>query len=295
MIMPRMTIPSRPLVRFAPSPNGFLHLGHAYSALLNARLAAASSGDILLRMEDLDTERCTPAFATAIETDLAWLGLVWTQPVRHQSRHLPIYEAALDRLAARDLLYPCFCSRGDIAGAIEGRTGWPLDPDGSPLYPGTCRHLDAAKVARRRADQQPFCLRLDGAAAREAVRDDLGWTEYREGSVPFVHVAAPELWGDAVLRRKAIPASYHLAVVVDDALQGITDVIRGEDLLEATGLHRLLQELLGLPAPSYRHHALVRDAEGHKLSKSRGSPSLRDLRQMGASPTDLIETLGLSI
>ena len=274
----------RPVFRFAPSPNGLLHLGHAYSALLNQHLAMKSGGDLLLRIEDIDVARCTPTFEAAIGTDLAWLGLRWREPIRRQSAHFALYGAVLDRLAARDLVYPCFCTRGDIARALAGKARWPRDPDGSPLYPRTCRTLVASERERRIIAGHPFCLRLDHVVAAAAVGGGrLTWTEYREGASPALCPVLPRVWGDAVLRRKDIPASYHLAVVVDDAVQAVTDVVRGEDLWPATSLHRLLQALLGYPEPAYHHHVLVRDDTGQKLSKSRGSESLARLRDAGVT------------
>lgn len=273
--------------RFAPSPNGPLHLGHAYSALRNAVVAERLGGRFLLRIEDIDTARCSPVFEAGIEADLAWLGLSWERPVRRQSQHGAAYGAALDRLHDDDLLFPCFCTRGDIARATAGRTDWPRDPDGAPLYPGTCRALPERERARRIADGQPHALRLDAAAAAARLPGALTWIECGEGDRPLLHEASAERWGDAVLRRKDLPGSYHVAVVVDDAAQNITDVVRGADLLEATSLHRLLQTLLGLPAPRYHHHRLVLDREGGKLSKSRGAPALADLRASGVSPGDV--------
>ncbi len=273
---------TRPTFRFAPTPNGGLHLGHAYSALVNARLAAEAGGRLLVRLEDIDRARCTPALAAAVLADLAWLGLAWEEPVRRQSEHEADYRAALDDLGARGLTFPCFCTRGGIARALGPAP--PRDPDGAPLYPGTCRILPEAERARRVATGEPHALRLDMGAALRLVAGPFGWREWREGRVPEACPARPEVWGDVVLRRKDAPAGYHLAVVVDDALQGVTDVARGADLFAATGLHRLLQVLLGLPAPDYRHHRLVLDAGGDKLAKSRGSPTLASLRAAGLSP-----------
>ncbi len=275
---------ARRVFRFAPSSNGYLHLGHAYSALVNFEMARATGGRMLLRIEDIDLERCRPEFERAIYTDLGWLGIGWEQPVRHQSEHFSDYRQALDRLAERGLTYPCFCSRGDILHAVSGIPDWPRDPDGSSLYPGTCKRLSQEERKRRLAAGLAAATRVDMAAALAAVGFPLGWREHRSGSVGQNTSAAPELWGDAVLARKDIPTSYHLSVVVDDALQDVTDVVRGEDLLAATSLHRLLQALLDLPAPSYHHHALLRDASGHKLSKSLRATPLRTLRQDGLTP-----------
>jgi glutamyl-Q tRNA(Asp) synthetase len=272
------------ILRFAPSTNGFLHIGHAYSALVNFEMARATGGKLLLRIEDIDLERCRPEFEHAVYADLGWLGLSWEQPVRRQSEHFPEYASALARLTAQGLTYPCFCTRGDIIHAVSNIPDWPRDPDGSPLYPGTCRHLSRAQRERRLAAGGSPATRIDMAAALREVGFPLGWREYRSTSVGRDVPASPELWGDAVLARKDIPTSYHLSVVVDDALQDITDVVRGEDLFAATSLHRLLQALLDLPAPSYHHHALLRDAAGHKLSKSLRATPLRALRQDGMTP-----------
>lgn len=284
--------------RFAPSPNGFLHLGHALSALLNHDLARASGGTLLLRLEDIDRERCREAFAAAILDDLGWLGVAWTGTPRRQSEHFPAYRSALDALAARRLVYPCFCTRGAVMAAsaakaaAEGRPR-PTDPDGAPLYPGTCRALPPEERARRIAEGWPAALRLDMAAALAASPEPLHWHEGGEGEDARSVVAEPAAWGDALVARRDVPTSYHVSVVVDDALQGVTDVVRGRDLFHATGLHRLLQDLLGLPAPRYHHHRLVLDAAGHKLSKSRGAPALRDLRREGLAPADIRRRLGL--
>jgi len=273
--------------RFAPSPNGFLHIGHAASALLNADLAAACGGRFLLRIEDIDRARATPAFEAAIYDDLAWLGLAWESPVRRQSEHFDAYAAALAALGAQGLLYPCACSRGDIARAASARADWPRDPDGGPHYPGTCRaNLRSAFGAADVRDclrTGGVALRLDMARAIERVGAGLSFVEHDAGRV----IAAPERWGDVVLARKDTPASYHIAVVVDDALHGVTDVVRGRDLYAATALHRLLQRLLELPEPRYRHHALLRDAAGDKLAKSRSGAPLRALRAQGATAQEI--------
>jgi glutamyl-Q tRNA(Asp) synthetase len=275
---------AHPVFRFAPSPNGRLHLGHAYSALLNARAAEAAAGRLLLRFEDIDPMRCKPEYERAIVADLAWLGLVFAAPPRRQSEHGADYAAALDQLASRGLAYPCFCSRGDIARAAAGAR----DPDGAPRYPGTCRRSSAARLAGR----QPAALRLDMARALALAPADLDWREYGEGTDETRVRAAPAAWGDFVLKRRDAPASYHLAVVVDDALQGVSDVMRGGDLYHATSAHRLLQQLLGLPAPLYRHHRLVRDAAGAKLSKSARATSLDALRRDGIGPGEVRAALG---
>ena len=274
-------------LRFAPSPNGPLHLGHAYSALRNAAVAQHGRGRLLLRMENIDLPRCPPANEAAIEADLAWLGLWWEQPVRRQSEHLALYGAALDRLAVRGLLYPCFCSRGDILRVIGDRPDWPRDPDGAPLYPGTCRHLGEKDRARRIAAGEGYSLRLHSIRAQAAVPIALKWAELLEGDTPHAVAARPADWGDPVLRRKDIPASYHIAVVIDDAEQGITDIVRGTDLYAATSLHRLLQALLGLPAPRYHHHRLIIGDDGRKLSKSHAAPALGALRRAGLAPSDI--------
>ncbi|WP_018259503.1 tRNA glutamyl-Q(34) synthetase GluQRS [Methylobacterium sp. WSM2598] len=278
---------SPPVFRFAPSPNGRLHLGHAYSALLNAALAARMRGRLILRIEDIDVTRCRPELAAATIEDLRWLGLPFEEPVRRQSAHFAEYAAALARLRARSLVYPCFCTRREVAGTSTGR-----DPDGAPLYPGTCRGRPDA--AARIAAGEPHAWRLDMVRARAACPEPLLVASFDpEGAVTH-REARPERWGDAVLARKDVPASYHLAVVHDDALQGVTHVVRGADLDAATDLHRLLQALLGLPAPLYHHHGLILDPEGGKLAKSRGSEPLASLRARGATPQGLRARLGLA-
>jgi glutamyl-Q tRNA(Asp) synthetase len=281
----------QPAFRFAPSPNGFLHLGHARSALLNATLARRLGGAFLLRIEDIDRERSLPVYVNAVEEDLGWLGMRWEQPVLRQSTRFHAYRAALDKLLGEGLLYPCFCSRTMIAEAVariaaEAGKPHPRDPDGAPHYPGTCRHL-VAKEAQARAATEPYALRLD---MRRAIKrfPNLQWREWDPERDKVTKIAAePEKWGDTVIMRKDTPASYHLAVVVDDAFQGITHIVRGEDLREATHLHRLLQALLGLPEPIYHHHALVLDGDGRKLSKSIASTAIRHLRQAGTRPEEI--------
>lgn len=292
-----------PTFRFAPSPNGYLHLGHACSALLNADLARAAGGRFLLRIEDIDTARCRPEYETAIYEDLAWLGLAWETPVRRQSGHFAEYRAALEKLDTMGVLYPAFESRAEILRLVAAREEagpWPRDPDGAPLYPGDAKHMSAAERAARIARGEPHVLRLDLAAALArlgAGAASLSWQERGGGPAGETGtvVVRPALWGDIVLARKDVPASYHLAVVIDDAAQGITEVVRGRDLFAATAVHRVLQALLGLPAPVYRHHRLILDADGHKLSKSTRATGLRELRAEGATPDDirrLIEPAG---
>ena len=288
-----MSAPTQPVFRFAPSPNGYLHLGHARSALLNHDLARASGGRFLLRIEDIDPLRSKPEFAAAIEEDLAWLGLQWERPVRVQSRHMADYAAALDVLDTRGLLYPCICTRGEILRAADARKNWPRDPDGAPHYSGVCRALAPDARARRVAAGAPYALRLDMAKALVGAPALAGWRETAADGKAQIIVANPALWGDVVLARKDVPVSYHLAVVVDDALQGVTHVVRGQDLYAATHLHRLLQYLLSLPAPQYRHHALILDDGGAKLAKSRLSKPLRQLRAEGASPDDIARLAAL--
>jgi len=288
--MPLDILATAPVLRFAPSPNGPLHLGHAYSALMNERVAAETGGRLILRIEDLDRARCKPQFEAAIVDDLAWLGLRFPAPWRRQSEHCDDYAAALARLDRQGLVYPCFCTRSEVARASAGA----CDPDGAPLYPRTCRALNPAEARARLARGDKAALRLDMERALAAASPHLSWTEYGEGAIPSERAAAPAVWGDVVLGGRDLPASYHLAVVVDDALQGVTDVVRGRDLLAATAVHRLLQGLLGCPAPRYRHHRLVLDRNGAKLSKSRQSESFAELREAGLSPGAVRAALGFA-
>ncbi len=281
-----------PVVRFAPSPNGYLHLGHAYSALRNYEFARRHGGRFLLRIEDIDIGRARPEFEAAIFDDLAWLGIEWDGPVRRQSDYFSDYAIALEKLAARGLIYPCVCTRAEIQIAVRGHSQWQRDPDGSPHYPGTCRGAVHAGLAYTMADR-PVSQRIDMSYAISLLQGPLGWCEFGEGNESRFVSAEPSSWGDAVVGRKDVPGSYHIAVVIDDALQGVTDVIRGMDLFEATSLHRLLQELLDLPAPNYRHHKLIEDEAGRKLSKSIGSMSLRELRSQGVTPEQIRARLGL--
>ena len=288
-----------PVFRFAPSPNGYLHLGHAFSALLNFEMARAAGGRFLLRIEDIDAARCRPEYEIAIYEDLAWLGIEWEAPVCRQSEHFDDDRTALARLAAQGLTFASFESRSEIAALVAARERpglvWPRDPDGAPLYPGDARALPEAERAGRIAAGAPYAIRLDMAAA-VARAGRLTWLETGagpDGETGTVTVA-PEAWGDVVLARKETPTSYHLAVVLDDARQGVTDVVRGQDLFWATSVHRLLQALLGLPAPAYHHHRLVRDSDGQKLAKSTRATALRELRARGATPADIRRMVGLA-
>jgi glutamyl-Q tRNA(Asp) synthetase len=278
----------QPILRFAPSPNGLLHLGHAFSALFTWRAAAQLGGTALLRIEDIDLARCKPEFAQAISDDLHWLGLDWPEPVWRQSERLPAYEEAAERLRSMGLLYPCFCSRAEIAANAKD-----TDPDGAPLYPGTCRHLSDAQIAARleRGDAVQYRLDMNRAVGMVGA---LSFTIVGPSVLdrPQIRFARPERWGDVVLQRKDVPASYHLSVVVDDAAQGITHVTRGRDMEAATDLHALLQFLLALPSPIYCFHKLILGEDGKKLSKSRGSPSLRDLREAGWTAETVRSELG---
>jgi glutamyl-Q tRNA(Asp) synthetase len=283
--------------RFAPSPNGYLHLGHAYSALVNDDMARQCNGRLLLRIEDIDAARCRPEYEAAIYEDLRWLGIAWQPEVRRQSEHFDDYQSAVSKLEASGLLYPSFESRSEIAALVAARDReghWPRDPDGVPLYPGRARKMLEAERERRRRDGEPFALRLamDAAVTRAGV---LTWTETGSGpqGQSGILAAAPQMWGDVVLARKEAPTSYHLAVALDDALQGVTDVVRGQDLFWSTAIHRLLQALLGLQEPVYHHHKLIVDAAGRKLSKSTLATSLRDLRSTGATPADIRRMVGL--
>jgi glutamyl-Q tRNA(Asp) synthetase len=285
------------ILRFAPSPNGFLHLGHAYSALLNYDMARELGGRLLLRIEDIDAGRCRPEYEAAIHEDLRWLGISWHEPVRRQSEHFDDYQAAIAKLQAQGLLYPSFESRSEIDALVADRDrlgAWPRDPDCVPIYPGRARKMPAAERARRLGGGEPFALRLamDAAVARAGV---LHWTETGAGpnGQTSIVTAAPQHWGDVVLARKDTPTSYHLAAALDDALQGISDVVRGQDLFWSTSIHRLLQALLGLPEPSYHHHRLILDTAGRKLSKSTEAESLRDMRAAGTTAQDIRRMVGL--
>ena len=265
------------VTRFAPSPTGYLHLGHAHSALVGWHRARAESGRFLLRIEDIDPARCRPEFETAILEDLGWLGIDWDGPVRRQSKHLDEYERALGRLRGLGLLYPCFCSRKDIAAAASA----PHGPEG-PVYPGTCRNQPADLVAERQERGDPYALRLDVARA-QAISGPLTFEDEREGVIE----ARPDTLGDVVLARRDAPASYHLCVTLDDHLQGVTLVTRGIDLFHASHIHRLLQAILDLNVPAYAHHLLLTNAAGERLSKRDGAMALRAMRQAGRSGAEV--------
>lgn len=286
----------QPLFRFAPSPNGHLHLGHAFSALLNAKMAAEIGGQMLLRIENIDLVRCTPDLEQAARDDLHWLGLRWPEPVRRQSEHFADYEAALARLRGMDLLYPAFLSRSEIASHIAQNTAngatWARDPDGAPHYPTEERHLSEAERSRAIAMGKSFAWRLNMDKALQLIDRPLDWQETGPFSPSGREIADPAQWGDVVLARKDTPTSYHLSVVLDDALQGISHVVRGRDLFQATAIHRLLQVLLDLPAPIYHHHALILNEDGNKLSKSRHDIALAQLRDEGASAADIRRRIG---
>lgn len=277
--------PAPPVYRFAPSPTGFLHLGHALSAGLNARLAAERHGRFLLRIEDIDPTRRKPEHVAGLFEDLRWLGLSWEEPVLFQSSRMAAYAAALETLQARGLVYPCFCSRRMLANRVAGLgPDHPRDPDGTPLYSGPCRTLSGAERAARIAAGEDHAWRLDMATAIAAAGGPLAYpVEDAEGRLT-IRQALPARWGDVVIARREMPASYHLAVTLDDAHQGVTHVVRGMDLAAATDIHRLLQGLFGLPVPIYRFHRLLMDADGQKLAKSRNAPALRDWRQAGLTP-----------
>lgn len=285
----------RPVLRFAPSPTGRLHLGHALSAMLNVEWARRLGGRLLIRIEDTDVARCRPELAAAILDDLAWLGIRSDGPILVQSEHFPVYGAAAARLSAMGLLYPCFATRQEIAQAAARGA---VDPDGAPVYPGLHRHLEPGEVARRKAAGEPFAMRLDMTKALVAAGHILRGSPltYRALDADMrAHevLAEPDRWGDVVIQRKDSPASYHLAVVVDDARQGITHVVRGRDLEAATDIHRLLQTLLGLPGPAYHHHRLISAPDGRKLSKRDGDTSLAALREAGCSPAAVRRMCGL--
>ncbi|VAW20597.1 Glutamyl-Q tRNA(Asp) synthetase [hydrothermal vent metagenome] len=284
-----MQTSSKPILRFAPSPNGFLHLGHAYSALFTAHWANQIGGQWRLRIEDIDKGRSRSEFIEAIYEDLSWLGLSWPEPVLMQSKRGAAYKRAANKLRKMDLLYPCFCTREQIRAHSNGV----CDPDGAPVYPGTCRHLSPREIKARLEAGDKAQYRLDSARAIEKT----GMLTFSVAGPtpadrPQIRYARPGRWGDVVVQRKDIATSYHLAVVVDDATEGITHITRGRDLEAATDIHVLLQFLLGFPSPLYTFHKLIVDNNEMKLSKSKGSPGLRDLREAGWSPKDIRNRLG---
>ncbi|MEP4704699.1 MAG: tRNA glutamyl-Q(34) synthetase GluQRS [Hyphomicrobiales bacterium] len=265
---------SKPHFRFAPSPNGALHLGHAYSALLNHGLAKKTGGNFSIRVEDIDTTRCTPALEAAMFDDLTWLRLEWQKPVMQQSKRFAIYQQALDKLIERELIYPAFMSRGEIKKHARVEPNWPHDPDGAPLYPGLEKNWDKPTCTEAIASGTPFAWRLD-----------------MEKALTLFPIEGAKDWGDVVLARKDTPTSYHLSVVIDDAAQNISHVVRGLDLKAATPVHLLLQNLLSLRSPCYFHHRLVLDEEGAKLSKSNKATDLKHLRDEGATLDDILERI----
>ncbi len=276
------------VTRFAPSPTGHLHLGHAYSALFAEQAARTEGGRFLLRIEDIDPVRCKPAFTSDLMEDLRWLGLRWEEPVRRQSQHLTDYQDALARLRSMGLLYPCFCTRREVTAEAAASGQAPhAGPDG-PIYPGTCRHLSSEDQEHLRNERAAPNWRLDMAKAT-ALAGPLVWHDLERGEV----VATPQDFGDVVLARRDVPTSYHLSVTVDDHLQGVTLVTRGEDLFRATDLHRLLQALLGYAVPDYHHHKLLVDASGHRYAKRDHAVTLRHLRSEGMTAEEVRRTIGL--
>lgn len=294
--MTRARTQAAPVYRFAPSPNGELHLGHAFSAILTHELALRSGGRFLLRIEDIDEQRAQAEFIKAIKHDLAWLGLKWEEPVRRQSDHFGTYRAALGKLERLGLLYPCFATRREISKMVEQSHASRCDPDGVPLYPGIYKNVTSEEINQRRASGEPFALRLDMAKAVDLLKTKGHWpvtfSEISTDGKRETITADPERWGDVVIARKDTPTSYHLSVVVDDAIQQITHITRGRDLMASTDIHRILQIFLELPQPAYHHHRLISDLDGKKLSKSTGSKSLRMLRDEGVNPEEIWQVLG---
>lgn len=292
----RFSTGEKAVFRFAPSPNGGLHLGHALSALLNHDLARLSGGRFLLRMEDIDQVRCKPEFEDAIYRDLEWLGLSWEQPVRRQSEHFDAYQEALDGLKSRGLVYPAFMTRGEIKAHVDDAEShnvhWPRDPDGSPHYPpfDRDRNDDDRNERIRRGDKHTWRLNMNRALAE--LKQPLTFKSFDDDRIE-IHPADPAKWGDVVLSRSDAPSSYHLSVTIDDSLQSVSHVVRGQDLLHATDIHRLLQVLLGLPEPVYHHHRLILGDDGRKLSKSLKDQSLTELRQKGFLRQDIRRLVGL--
>lgn len=285
--------------RFAPSPNGHLHLGHAYSALLNLKMARDSGGKCLLRIEDIDTQRCTPELELQMLKDLEWIGFEWDEEPRRQSLHFEEYREALNRLNSQKLLYPSFMSRSEIKKLIQSKEvtqgDWPRDPDGSPLYPGTERNWPEEKRKELMAQSKDFALRLDMQKATSKTGTKITWNEISKTDASTTQVIKdPGMWGDVVLARKDMPVSYHLCCTLDDELQNITHVVRGKDLFEASSVQELIRKLLGFKSPCYHHHDLIVDAEGKKLSKSLKHKSLMELRAAGLTPSDIRRNIGLA-
>lgn len=301
--MPQSQGKSAEITRFAPSPNGWLHLGHAYSAIFASETAQALGGRFLLRIEDIDVGRCRPDYEQAIYDDLAYLGLEWERPVRRQSEHFDVYRTALKRLRELEIVYPCFATRKEITDAIEasgiGLKHWPSDPDGAPIYPGIYKDISKAELNRLMWEGRSYAWRLDVEKAMRLALEKHGspLTFREEGSGPRGESGTltvdPAVFGDVVIARKDVPTSYHLAVTVDDAIQNVSVVTRGQDLFPATHVHRLLQVLLDLPEPRYRHHVLVRDETGRRLAKSAGDRGLRELRLKGVSPGEIRHLAGI--
>jgi len=275
------------ITRFAPSPSGYLHLGHVYSALLAADFAVRNGGLLLLRLEDIDSTRCKPEFSDAIQEDLSWLGIKWHGEIRTQSQHMPDYAVALKVLKDKALAYPCFCTRKQIKLEIEKSPSAPHGPEGHH-YPGTCKGLSIFEIANKLANGEDHCWRLDVEKAIDGLKAEHQWPLTWHDSAKGDQVATPENLGDVVLARKDTPTSYHLSVTVDDAHQNITDVVRGLDLFQATHIHRILQALLGLPTPTYHHHALLVDESGKRFAKRDKAKTLKSMREEGMSASDVI-------
>lgn len=285
---------TKPIFRFAPSPNGHLHLGHAYSALLNQKLARENEGKLLLRIENIDTARCTRELEIQMLSDLKWLGIEWDDNPIRQSERFDIYGDALTDLRTMGLLYPAFMSRKEVARFIGKHSAWPNDPDGSPHYPAEDKKLSPPAVDALKAKNIPFAERMDIVAATNITGSKVDWKEFNPKDLGKIKTkyGSPDDWGDVVLLRKDTPTSYHISCVLDDALQGVTHIVRGMDLYEATSIHRLLQKLLNLPQPAYHHHQLILDDAGAKLSKSRNDIALNKLKANGVTPAKVREMLG---
>lgn len=293
---PKKAMIKPPVFRFAPSPNGYLHLGHVYSALVTCHMAKKINGRFLLRLEDIDIGRTRQEFIEAIYEDLKWMGLSWEEPVRRQSEHFSEYEEKINILLENDLIYPCFATRKEISEAIvvKNTPAYPLDPDGAPIYPQIYKNMSASELESRKKTGQLYAYRLDMDAALAFVKEkslSLTIKIMDEHGTIKLKQASPERWGDTVLVRKDTPTSYHLSVVCDDAKQGVTHITRGKDLEAATDLHALLQAIFELPSPIYHHHPLLIDKTGQKLSKSKGSKSIREMREEGCSPQQIIDQI----